>query len=222
MRILLLSATDLECRSSFDWLEAHPELPVTRLVSGVGQMAAAVALQKQVLQQRPDLIVQAGIAGASSPGDIGQVFTIDSEILADLGADETTGFRDLFELSLADPRTAPFSQGKLINPWQKVMEIAGLARRPGLTVNQIATEKKLLETRKQKYPLFVESMEGAALHYVALQENIPVLQIRAISNETGERDKTRWKMKDSIAALNTTLQTLIQKLINTDETHFRV
>ena len=48
----------------------------------------------------------------------------------------------------------------------------------------------------------VESMEGAALHYVALQEKIPFLQMRSLSNFVGERDKTKWVMDVAIANLN--------------------
>ncbi len=48
-------------------------------------------------------------------------------------------------------------------------------------------------------------MEGAALHYVCLQEQIPFVQIRSVSNYVGERDKTKWKMKEAIENLNTEL-----------------
>ncbi len=68
----------------------------------------------------------------------------------------------------------------------------------------------------------VESMEGAALHYVCLMENIPFLQIRTVSNLMGERDKTRWKIKEAIKSLNESLVYLIQKLEQADETLFRI
>jgi futalosine hydrolase len=51
----------------------------------------------------------------------------------------------------------------------------------------------------------IESMEGAALHYVCLMENIPFLQIRSISNYIGERNKKKWDMMDSIVNLNKAL-----------------
>ena len=58
----------------------------------------------------------------------------------------------------------------------------------------------------------IETMEGAALHYVCLQENIPFIQIRSVSNHVGERDKTKWKMKEAINNLNTELSKLINRL----------
>ena len=59
----------------------------------------------------------------------------------------------------------------------------------------------------------IETMEGAALHYVCLQENISFLQIRSVSNHVGERDKTKWKMKQAIEDLNKHLAKLINRLI---------
>src|ERR1700712_4752169 len=173
MRILLLSATLMECHPCFGWLDENPGLPVKRLVSGIGQLAAAAALQKQVLIDRPDCILQAGIAGAADKNDQGSVFVIDQEVLADLGADEPAGFRNLFEMKLANGDDFPFVAGGLPNPWQKMLQMTGLPTRTGLTVNHISTDKNLIRMRKQNHPSFVESMEGAALHYVALTENIP-------------------------------------------------
>ena len=65
-------------------------------------------------------------------------------------------------------------------------------------------------------------MEGAALHYVCLMEKIPFLQIRAVSNVIGERDKSRWKLKEAMKSLNESLVFLIQKLEKADETLFRI
>ena len=54
-----------------------------------------------------------------------------------------------------------------------------------------------------------ESMEGAALHYVCLMENVPFLQIRSISNYIGERNKKKWDMMESINNLNNSLVKII-------------
>jgi futalosine hydrolase len=57
-------------------------------------------------------------------------------------------------------------------------------------------------------------MEGAALHFVALQENIPFLQMRSLSNFVGERDKGNWVMDIAIANLNIELERTLSKLLN--------
>ena len=68
--------------------------------------------------------------------------------------------------------------------------------------------KKLFE----KFNADIESMEGAAFHYVCLLRKANFVQIRSISNIVGERDKTKWKMKEAIASLNNELEKLIQQL----------
>ena len=55
-------------------------------------------------------------------------------------------------------------------------------------------------------------MEGAALHYIGLQEKIPFLQIRSCSNYIAERNKKNWKMKDAIQQLNVELLKLVAAL----------
>jgi futalosine hydrolase len=57
-------------------------------------------------------------------------------------------------------------------------------------------------------------MEGAALHYVCLQENIPFVQIRSVSNYVGERDKTKWKIQEAIENLNRELLLMINRITN--------
>jgi futalosine hydrolase len=56
-------------------------------------------------------------------------------------------------------------------------------------------------------------MEGAALHYVCLQQEINFLQLRSISNIVGERDKQKWEMKEAIANLNMELKKILQYFI---------
>jgi futalosine hydrolase len=70
----------------------------------------------------------------------------------------------------------------------------------------------MIKFYKQKFHPVTESMEGAALHYVCLMENIPFIQLRSISNYIGERNKKKWDMKDSIVNLNETLISTINNL----------
>ena len=48
-------------------------------------------------------------------------------------------------------------------------------------------------------------MEGAALHYACKKFQIPFIQIRSVSNYVGERDKSKWKLKEAIEAINKTV-----------------
>ncbi len=224
MLLLLASATEFEISDTANWLKNthkpnnawNSEL----LITGIGQLQTAYTLQKKIYSGRPDLIIQAGTGGAVCPGDIGNTFAIYSEQIADLGVLEKEGFTNIFDMNLAEPDQFPFTNGKLVNPCKALLDWTGLPQLNGLTVNEIKSDSSGALQRKQ-LPV-VESMEGAALHYVCLMENIPFLQIRTVSNMLGERDKTLWKLKQAITSLNKTLVSLIQNLEHADEALFRI
>lgn len=79
-------------------------------------------------------------------------------------------------------------------------------------MNQITTSKQMIRFYKEQFNPVTESMEGAAVHYVCLSENVPFLQIRSISNYIGERNKKKWNMADSIDGLNKELIRLLESL----------
>jgi len=81
-----------------------------------------------------------------------------------------------------------------------------------ITVNEITTRAERIKQLMEKYTPAAESMEGAAFHYVCLQEGIPFIQLRAISNFIGERDKSQWKMEEAIGNLNQQLIRFLNKL----------
>jgi futalosine hydrolase len=45
-----------------------------------------------------------------------------------------------------------------------------------------------------------------------MMEKIPFIQLRGISNQVGERDKSNWKITESIALLNEHLIKLINQI----------
>ena len=224
MHLLLVSATDLEIMETVQWLNgidhSHNDVKTDLLNSGIGQLKTTYAIQKQIQTKRPDLVIQAGICGALTKNDIGRVYLIGSERIADLGLMEKSGFTNIFEMGLIKDNEFPFKNGKLMNPYSHLLEWAGLPLMNGVTVNEIKSFD-FIGFQQYSGPV-VESMEGAALHYVCLMENIPFLQIRSVSNIIGERDKTQWKIKEALKRLNETLILLIQKLENTNETLFRI
>jgi futalosine hydrolase len=58
-------------------------------------------------------------------------------------------------------------------------------------------------------------MEGAAMHYVCIQEKIPFLQVRSISNEVGIRDKSKWAIREAIVNLNEEIKKIINIISKT-------
>ena len=224
MHLLLLSATDLEFSETATWLNNHAiglnALKPKLLIGGIGQLQTAYALQNRIRLERPGLVIQAGIGGAPVIDDIGKVYAIGSEQIADLGVMEKTGFTNIFDMGLENRDRFPFRDGRLDNPYRSLLEWTGLPVLDGKTVNGIMSSD--VGGFQRNSLRVVESMEGAALHYVCLMEKVPFLQIRAISNVTGDRDKSRWKLKEALMSLHEKLVVMIQKLEKADESLFRI
>ena len=212
MYILLVAATTFEIQPTIDALRLPPTgtNPDTRLlITGVGAMAAAWSIMRQIGSKRPDLILQAGIAGCLTGRPSGEVLAIGEDQFSDQGVWEQGRFKSIFEMKLADGNAFPFTGGRLVNPYRQLLALTGLSSIEGLTVNEITTYPERIRWYQQNTTAIVESMEGGALHYVGLQEAVPFLQLRSVSNAVGVRDKTKWDIKLAINRLNEELISLL-------------
>lgn len=212
MQVLLCAATELEIKPIIEFLKEKGNPSVDILITGVGILSATYSITRAVMKDRPDFIIQAGVAGALNETlQLGTICTVGSEALGDLGVMEEGEFHSVFDLKLADKNADPFVGGKLINrtafehKWE-------LNQVNGLTVNEITTGKERINFYREKYQADIESMEGAALHFIGNLEDIRYLQLRALSNYIGERDKKKWLLKEAINELNKELERLLNKL----------
>jgi futalosine hydrolase len=213
MHILLAAATSFEIQPTLDFLATRPKPHrISTLVAGVGSLATTWSLARQIGRDRPDLILQAGIAGSFTRKPLGDVLAVSDETLADLGVWEAGRFNTLFDLHLADPDQPPFTAGRLVNPYRTLLDLTGLEQVSSITVNEITTHSDRISWYRENLSAHVESMEGGALHYVALQERIAFLQIRSISNDIGVRDKSKWNIPLAIRQLNDRLISLLKEL----------
>ncbi len=219
MHILLAAATPFEIQPTLDYLAKKTTgFTVTPLITGVGSLATTWSLMRQIDSHRPDLVLQAGIAGCFTGRKAGDVVVVREEILADLGVWEDQRFKTLFDLKLADSEAAPFSNGKLVNPYQQLLSLTALDPVTAITVNEITTDPSRITWYQQNTIAVVESMEGGGLHYVCLRENMPFVQLRAVSNDIGVRDKAKWDILTAIFNLNEQLVSLLDKLEKTETT----
>ncbi len=208
MRVIISAATVAEWMPSFLNINAlytgeSQRLKLQFHQSGIGMLAASFALTKLAIEDKPDLIIQVGIAGTfDTTQPLGTVVVINEETLGDLGVEEDGKWKDLFDLKLEKSSYHPFEKRKLPNQWLTKYNLLGLQEVSGITVNEISTNQEKIQKLMKKYNPTIESMEGAALHYVARETSIPFIQIRAISNYIGERDKSNWQMKLAIDNLN--------------------
>ncbi len=75
-------------------------------------------------------------------------------------------------------------------PWVRSLSLAGVSGTPERVRELIS-----------KYNAQLENMEGFALAWTCIQEKIPFLELRAISNLVGTRDKSYWDIKGAIKSL---------------------
>lgn len=218
MRVVITSATQGETLPAREVLAplysgAAAPLQLQFHESGVGMLASAFSLSKLILEDKPDLVLQAGIAGSFTNSlPLGAVVAVSSESLADTGVEENGAWRDLFDMGFSQENGMPFENRTLPNTWLNKYNLLHLPEVVGVTVNRISTGTAYIHRIREKYNPAVESMEGACLHYVCRQMATPFLQIRSISNETGERDKTKWQIREAITALNNSLIAYIDRL----------
>ena len=218
MTCLLVASTSFEISPFIDFYRdfdnqfgGQHELDI--LITGIGLTASTYSITKQINLKRPDIVIQAGIAGCFDRNiPLGSVFAVKQDRIADLGVVEKNKFRSLMDAGLVAPNHFPHTRGWLVNK-SEALKKTGLKKVKAISVNEISTQKRRIEFYKKGFAPILESMEGAALHHVCLMEKIEFIQLRSISNYVGERNKKNWRLQTSIDKLNTELITLL-KLIS--------
>jgi futalosine hydrolase len=196
MDLLICAATVLELTSYTGLLRPSKSLsPAKRsrkkrlevgtLITGVGIPQALVSVLTKAGQEKPQRILNIGIAGAyrASSLQIGDLITADSEVYGDVGMElpETPGFQPLrdtpFGMAYREPYTlVPCASQK------------GLAVGRGCTVNSCTGTEATGGQRQTLFEAAFETMEGAAVAQAGAWLGIPVSEIRAISNIAAARD----------------------------------
>ena len=207
MNLLIVAATELEIEPL---LKEKNRADI--LITGVGIPATLYHLVKKISEKNYDFVIQAGIAGAFSDDvNLAEVVQVSEDTFADLGIQENGNFQTLFDMGFSGNNDFPFTNRWLQNP-HPLLQKNHLLPAKGITVNKINDDAFQNKMIKEKFSPDVESMEGAAFHYVCLLEKINFLQLRAISNRVGERNKSKWELKTSIENLNKELLNIFENL----------
>ncbi|MEU1706505.1 futalosine hydrolase [Streptomyces sp. NPDC005706] len=173
------------------------------LAAGVGPALAAAstatALTAAALAGAPyDLVMSAGIGGGFPPrAPLGSLVVADAITVADLGAQTGDGFLPVTELGFGTVTHRP--------PESLVREISqATGARVGtvLTVSTVTgTADRAAELRARHPRALAEGMEGFGVAEAAAAHGVPVLEIRAVSNPVGPRDRAAWRIGEALAAL---------------------
>jgi futalosine hydrolase len=154
------------------------------LVCGVGPVEAAVATARELALGHWGAVLNIGVAGGR---DLPlQALVIGTEaVYCDLSA----------AIRLVDRVAA---DARLIAAARQVI--------PEALTLPIGTSAAVNSTNGD---LAVEAMEGFGVLRAAALAGVPALEVRAISNQIGELDRSRWQIEEAIAALSHALPALI-------------
>ncbi|MFD4247868.1 futalosine hydrolase [Streptomyces sp. NPDC058525] len=241
MRALVVTAVAAEADSVVSALEGptpHPDsfgpeprtLPggylVTRrdlpgiafdvLVGGVGPAAAAAGTATALAVGSYELVVSAGIGGGFQPAaPPGSLVVADAIVAADLGAETPDGFLDVRALGFGHSVHLPPAELAA-----RAAEATGALLAPVLTVSTVTGTAARTAELAARHPMAgAEAMEGFGVAEAAAAHGLPVLEIRAVSNAVGPRDRAAWRIGDALAALADGFRALGPVLANWGERH---
>jgi futalosine hydrolase len=183
------------------------------LITGIGSIATAWSLKQWItLNEKPDLAINAGIAGSFNDRlNIGDVVMPVSDCFADSGIEDGENFLTLSESGLMSADEFPYKDGLLYanNRYnEKMKSILKPVR--AITVNTATGSETTRGKLLKKFNPDIETMEGATFFYICSREDIPFLALRAISNKVEPRNKNNW---DIDLALNNLSEKLIDILL---------
>ncbi|MEV7566171.1 futalosine hydrolase [Streptomyces tanashiensis] len=203
--------------------------------------ATGTALAHEALtggRGRYGLVVSAGIAGGFLPAaPVGSVVVSSAIVAADLGAETPDGFLAVEELGFgrsvhhvpealtdrittaltagspdtAGPDTGSPDAGNAAAPDTAAPPYA-LA--PVLTVSTVTgTARRAAELAERHPTAAAEAMEGFGVAEAAAAHGVPVVEIRAVSNAVGPRDRAAWRIGEALGALRHTFELLSRTVL---------
>jgi futalosine hydrolase len=204
VRFLVCVSTALEGYGFPAVIAGHP---IRMVRTGVGPVNAAIALTREIASARPDAVIACGVGGAY-PGSglaVGDVVCAESETYGDLGAESPQGFLDMQALGF------PIIDGAAPLFNHLPLDLFPAPRRvPFVTCSTCTGTDARAQAIASRTGGAVESMEGAAIVHVATLMDVPVGEIRGISNLCGARDRASWRVAEAGGAAREALVAWIE------------
>lgn len=213
LRVLVMTAVSAERDAVLRGLGGHGGFDV--LLAGVGPIAAAAATVKALTQAQYDIVVSAGIGGGfEGRAEVGSLVVADKIIAADLGAETPEGYLSLDELGFGSSVCIPVDE-IMVHRLTHSLAAAGLPVQAGsvLTVSTVTGTALTAAALSKRIPeAAAEAMEGYGVATAAHMYSLPVIEIRAISNPVGPRDRTAWRIKEALDILEAGSKVLAEVL----------
>lgn len=199
--ILVVTSVEAERQAILQGLKGDRRFDV--VLGGVGSIAAGINTALALAEKEYRLVISAGIAGGfPNRAEVSSVVVASEIIVADLGVETLEGFATIESLGFGPNKVnTELTQGA------KLIEALGnsgipLHKGPILTVSTVTgTQDSANELLRRVPNAVAEAMEGFGVAYAAQTKGIPVIEVRAISNLVGPRDRAAWKIKEALEAL---------------------
>jgi futalosine hydrolase len=159
------------------------------LACGIGPVEAAASTARMLAEERPDAVLHVGLAGGVDlePGTL----VVGTEaVYADIAA-------AIPVVSRVEPDATLVAAVRAAFPEASALPIATRAAVSG------PSNRLLLGGSR------VEAMEGFAVLRACELAGVPAVEVRVISNELGEPDRSRWELERALTALEDALPRLL-------------
>ncbi len=222
-KILFVTATAAEAVSLKRVSIATPDASVFRsgdyeislLVAGIGSVSTAWNMKQWLsVNERPDLIINAGIAGSYKEQFVnGDVVMPETDCFADAGIEDNNNYKSLFEAGLTDADEFPFRNGVIYADDRYTTLLKDLLRPVrAITVNTASGSEITIKRLSEKFNPDIETMEGATFFYICAREKIPFFAVRAISNRVETRNRNSWDIELALDNLSDKINEILLKL----------
>ncbi|WP_225229462.1 futalosine hydrolase [Paenibacillus gallinarum] len=213
-RVLIVTAVEAEQKAIENGLPTGLSADVRVIAAGAGPAAAATVTSAELAKHKYHLVINAGIGGGfPAEAEVGSVVLATEVIAADLGSETAEGFRSVDELGFGKS-SVPVDR-TIVQRWAEVLqgEETHVYTGPILTVSTTTGTKSTADELQRRVPGAVaESMEGFGVGTAAAHFGIPFVEIRAISNVVGPRDREAWRIPDALRALTLASSKLLEVL----------
>src|SRR5262245_25785130 len=173
------------------------------VTSGVGMVATAVWCSRALARAPYDLALNFGLCGTFDPAiNTGTVVNVQSERIAELGAEDDEKFLTIHELQLLGENDFPFTRGRLLNAAPpKNLALGMLPLVDAITVNTVHGNPRSIAAVAERFKPQIESMEGAAFMYACLVHGVLFAAVRAVSNVVERRNRASWNLHGALRSL---------------------
>ncbi|MBX3322502.1 MAG: futalosine hydrolase [Phycisphaeraceae bacterium] len=204
--------------SDIEWRALWPEMPFVlwkaqkigkycdAVLTGIGKANAAAGTVAAFDPARHCGFISIGIAGSlpTSGLALGDVIAASASVLADEGIDTPTGYQTCAAMGFAQIGESDTADGH--RTWVEFLAERGCSVGVVATVSTCSGTDARANAIVRQFSARAEAMEGAAVGLAAFRLGVPFVEVRVVSNTTGDRDRQVWQMQAALDRLGSVAQ----------------